>query len=63
MEVKSESEVAQSCPILSDPYPGCKINSWREAAIYSSVMTWVGGMGVVRGEVKEGGDLCIHGAD
>ena len=41
----------------------CKINSWWEAAIYSSVMTWVGGMGVVRREVQEGGDLCIHRAD
>ena len=71
MKVKSESEVVQSCPTLSDPMdyslPGSSIHGIFQAGVlewgaiaFSNSMLY-GDLN--RKEIQKGGDICKHIAD
>ena len=65
MKVKSESEVAQSCPTLRDPVDRSLPGSSVHGILQARVLEW-GAIAFSEREGREvpkGGDICIPMAD
>ena len=66
MKVKSESEVAQSCPTLSDPVDCSPLGSSIHGIFQARVLEWgaIAFWGDLNGkEIQKSGDICICKAD
>ena len=63
MKVKSETEVAQSCPTLSDPMDGSLPGSSVHGIFQARVMEWVGNshyLNIIMFIADDNSDYCMN---